>query len=396
MVQASLAGKRVLELGGYVAGPFAGRMLADLGAEVIKIESPKGDPTRTMVRGGPGGNFIAFNPGKKSLCLDLHKEEGRAVFNRLLTTVDIVVHNLSPDSTRRLMVTYEDCHRVKSDIIYCQIKGYGPGPLENSIASNPIVEASTGVMFANRVNGRPTRLGLPFHDMFAGNYAVVGILAALTSKSGDDASRRVEVGLYETGLYVAARDLVGEELNAREREREPRHGPAEFRFPGYGAYETAEGRWIYLVMLTDEHWSKFCEVMSLAEGSDASLTTTRLRQQRREHVEKLVSTTIKALTFETVAQRLQSVGFGFTEVKSPAEVLNEPQAQQPGKVDTISFQGNDYHVPHFPVLSGSVRTVQDVPPPLLGEHTLEIVRSLGYGTAECDDLLQQRVISVSK
>ena len=154
-----LAGKRVIELGSMIAAPFATHILDEMGAEVIKIEPPEGETTRHLVRGGPSGTFIAYNRGKRSLCLNLQSQEGQAAFKKLVASADVVLHNLSPGAARKLGVTWEACRALNSGIIFCHIKGYGPGPMADEIASNPIAEAATGVMFSNRINGRPSRLG---------------------------------------------------------------------------------------------------------------------------------------------------------------------------------------------------------------------------------------------
>lgn len=395
-MESLLAGRIVLELGTMLAAPFAGHILAQLGAEVIKVEPPAGDPTRTMVRGGPSGTFIAYNRGKKSVSIDLSTTEGHAAFEKLLATAHAVVHNLAPKSARRLQVTHDDCKRINPEVIYCHITGYGPGPLENDLASNPIVEASTGVMFTHRVDARPRRLGPSYHDQFAGAYAVIGILAALTQQGGDAQSRRVDVGLYETGLHVAARELVGVQLKEQLTGKPESEASGEFSLPGYGAYETSDGRWIYLTMLSDNHWAKFCEALSLPEMHDASLSTVRQRKKRRTEVEELVKAAIAALPFNDAAACLRAVGFGYTEVLSPAQVLEEPQAQQPGKVTTVLFQGLEFNVPNFPLLRELGSTKPELPPPLLGEHTLEIMHSLGYNASECAALLERGAIAVPK
>ncbi len=282
MHRPALAGRRIIELGTMLAAPFAAHIFSQLGAEVIKVEPPSGDPTRSLVRGGPSGTFIAYSHGKKSVCIDLSKPEGHAAFCKLLKTADALVHNLSPKAARKLKLTRRDCAAANPRLIYCHIRGYGPGPLEDELASNPVAEASTGVMEANRVGGRPSRLGPSYHDQFAGAYAVIGTLASMLQLAqGDEAEAEpVEVGLYETGLHVASRDLVGVQLKTQllgKPEREP-HG--EFSMPGYGAYQTSDERWIYLLMLNDTHWLKFCQALSLP--NDESLATLRQRKKARE------------------------------------------------------------------------------------------------------------------
>jgi crotonobetainyl-CoA:carnitine CoA-transferase CaiB-like acyl-CoA transferase len=391
MNQPVLTGRRVLELGGYVAAPFAGRMLADLGAEVIKIEARAGDPTRTTAC----GFFVAYNVGKRSLCLDLSSHEGYSLFEKLLKTADVLIHNLAPISAQRLKVTYEDCYSINPEAIYCHIKGYGSGPLQNELASNPIIEAATGVMDTNRLEGRPTRLGPSYHDMFAGTYAVVGILAALIAHKAATESRRVEVALYETGLHVAGGELVSSQVSAQTNSGKGRLTRGAFDFPGYGAYQTSDHRWIYLVMLADEHWRKFSRAMLPGREDDPSLVSVQHRQQHRELVESLVTNSVAALSFDEVAARLHSVGFGYTEVKPNGEVLDEPQAMQPGKVLKAHFLGREYKVPHLSIVSGSVRRAPDLVPPRFGEHSVEIAQSLGYDASDCVALVERGVINTS-
>jgi len=396
-MQPILAGRTVLELGTMLAAPFAGHMLAQLGADVIKIEPPAGDPTRSMVRGGPSGTFIAYSRGKKSLCVDLKLPEGRSVFERMVAKSDIVLHNLAPASARRLGVTDADCRRARSDIVYCHIQGYGAGPLADDLASNPLVEASTGAMYAHRVNGRPTRLGPSYLDQFAGSYAVIGILSAVAAPPGDSRARCVEVGLYETGMHVAARDLVTGQLKTYlGQKQESEGGGGEFNMPGYGTYQTSDGRWLYLMMLTDGHWGRFCDALSLPQAGDESLATVRQRKKRRAEVEDVVNSAIQGLSYEVATARLKEAGVGYTEVMPAAKVLDAPQARQAGKLTTVPFQGYDFEAPNFPLPNQCGRPAHELPPPLLGQHTIEILRALDYDAAACNALLEQGVVCAPK
>lgn len=387
-----LAGLRVIELGTMLAAPFAAHILSQLGAEIIKVEPPAGDPTRSLVRGGPSGTFIAYSHGKKSVCIDLSKPEGQAAFRALLKTADAIVHNLSPKAARKLKLARADCEAVNPRLVYCHIRGYGAGPLADDLASNPVAEASTGVMEANRVNGRPSRLGPSYHDQFAGAYAVIGMLAAMLQLRDGKAPTPVEVGLYETGLHVASRDLVGVQLKTQllgKPEREP-HG--EFSMPGYGAYQTSDGRWIYLLMLNDTHWLKFCEALGLP--SDESLVTLRQRKKARERVEETVKTSVAAHSFESVTARLQTAGVGFTEVLPLERVLDAPQARQPGKLREVRFRNLEFAVPEFPCSQGD-GGAPPLPPPDLGEHTAALLQAAGIGRPEYDALLGAGAVSES-
>ena len=391
----SLAGLRVIELGTMLAAPFAAHILSQLGAEVIKVEPPRGDPTRALVRGGPSGTFIAYSHGKKSVCLDLASPEGHAAFCKLLESADALVHNLAPKAARKLRLTQEDCQAVNSKLIYCHIRGYAVGPQEDDLASNPVAEAATGVMEGHVINGRPSRLGPSYHDQFAGAYAVIGILSSLLQAKQGRKPAPVEVGLYETGLHVASRDLVGVQLKTQllgRAEREP-HG--EFSMPGYGAYLTSDGRWMYLLMLTDAHWKKFCQAMCLPQADDASLAQLRSRKKAREQVESIVKTAIGGLTFKQASFQLQAAGVGFTEVLPLERVLEAPQARHPGKLRNVKYRGLDFQVPEFP-RRVAAQDVATLPPAELGEHTMEVLLSAGVPACECDKLVTSGAAAVAE
>ncbi|MDT0683024.1 CaiB/BaiF CoA-transferase family protein [Roseicyclus sp. F158] len=369
-----LKGRTVVELGSMIAAPFATHILQQLGAEVIKIEPPAGETTRKLVRGGPSGSYLAFNRGKQSLCLDLQSEAGSEIFRELVSRADIVLHNLSPSAARKLGATFEDCNALNPGIIFCHIKGYGAGPLAEEVASNPIAEAATGVMFSNRVAGRPSRLGPSYHDQFAGCYAVIAVLSALLS--GDDEKRNIELGLYETGLHIAARDLLGVQLKTQLLGRPETEPSAEFSIPGYGAYETSDERWVYLVMLTDEHWRKFCLATGVAP--DPELATLRARRRARPRVEEMVSSAVAEFSYDTLADKLSAHGVGFTEILSTDRVLSTPQATSPGKTSEFGFRDLAFETPDLPLPSMVRNDGLSAAPPLLGEDTEAVLARLGY------------------
>ena len=377
-----LTGRRVLELGGYLAAPFAGRILASYGAEVIKIEPPLGDATRRLPS---PATFVSQNSGKRSVCLDLYTSRGREVFDRLLENADVVLHTLAPNATARLRLTADDCARVNPEIVYCKITAYGPGPKEAEVASNPLIEAATGVMFGNRAEGRPVRQALAYYDMAAGSMAVIAILAALTSD--DRSARRVEVPLYEVGLYISSINILADQISPQSAAPTP--GKTEFSQPGYGTYETGDGRWIYLMVLTDAHWNQFCA--ALADEVDPDFAQVAGRRQRAEAVEEFVRTAIRAHSYDEAVARLREEGLGFEEVRPRGDVLGHEQARVPGKLTPVEFGGHHLEMPSFPILSRGTDSGSDPTPPALGHDTIDVLESVGYDKDAIAQLLADGV-----
>jgi crotonobetainyl-CoA:carnitine CoA-transferase CaiB-like acyl-CoA transferase len=384
-----LAGRRVIELGTMVAAPFATHILANLGAEVIKIEPPSGDTTRALVRGGPSGTLIAYSHSKKGICLDLTTEGGKEVFRKLAASADVVIHNLAPAASRKLGVTAADCRAVNPNIVHCHIKGYAQGPQADDLATNPVAEAATGVMDDHRIDGRPSRLGPSYHDQFAGSFAVIRILAAMMNPAATETDRTIEIGLYETGLHLAARDLAGVQLKTQLLGRPEKEAGGEFAMPGYGSYLTSDRRWVYLLTLTDAHWAKLTKALDMPEAADESMSRLRDRKKQRDTVEAAVRAGVGKFSFAEVEQRLGGAGLGFAEVMPLERVLEKPQARQPGKLRDLDFRGLSFEVPEFP---GQAEVEPSLPPPELGEHTLEVLASLGYDDTMLAALLDKGAV----
>ncbi len=379
----------MIELGTMVAAPFATHILANLGAEVIKIEPPSGDTTRALVRGGPSGTLIAYSHSKRAICIDLTTDAGKQVFRRLVETADVVIHNLAPSAARKLGVTAKDCHAINPRLIHCHIKGYAHGPQADDLATNPVAEAATGVMDDHRIDGRPSRLGPSYHDQFAGTYAVIRVMAAMLDPDASEEARTIEIGLYETGLHLAARDLAGVQLKTQLLGRPEKEAGGEFAMPGYGSYQTRDGRWVYLLVLTDAHWAKLTRALAMPEAEDEALAKLRERKKQRDRVEAAVRRAVGALTFAEAEAKLQAAGLGFTEVMPLERVLEKPQARAEGKLRELDYRGLHFEVPEFP---GQHDVAPNRPPPELGEHSAEILRELGFAEAEAAAMLESGAI----
>jgi len=240
------------------------------------------------------------------------------------------------------------------------------------------------VMFDHRLDGRPSRLGPSYHDQFAGTFAVIRIMATMMMAEPSAADRQIEIGLYETGLHVAARDLAGVQLKTQLLGRPEKEAGGEFAMPGYGAYETSDGRWIYLLVMSDAHWAKLTQALDMPENGNEAMATLRQRKQLRDEVEAAVRAGLGKFTYEGAAERLKSVKLGFNEVLPLERVLDAPQAHQPGKLRELDYRGLTFEVPEFP---GQTQVTDNLPIPELGEHTEELLAELGFDAKEASALL---------
>ena len=202
--------------------------------------------------------------------------------------------------------------------------------------------------------------------------------------------------LYETGLHIASRDLVGVQLKTQLLGRPEREPHGEFSMPGYGAYQTADERWLYLLMLTDGHWIKFCRALGLPEANDESLYRLRDRKKVFQQVEEIVRNAIGQYTLDDVSARLKAAGVGCTEVLPLERVLDSEQARWPGKLRPVSFRGLDFDVPEFPTKLTQHDASASFPPPELGQHTLELLEAAGLNKDECQRLIAEGAIQAEQ
>lgn len=381
----SIVGARVLELGGYLAAPFGSLLLANLGAEIIKIEGPRGDETRHLPI---AKTFMATNAGKRSIALDVKQPDGYEVFTRLLKTADVVLHNVSERATEQLRITYEDCRRVKPDVVYAQITGFGDGPYAGRAATNPLIEALVGTSAWG--DGKPTRLGGAYYDQMAGALAALGAVAALGSDSVDPSVRRIKIGLFEVGLY-----LDGPRLLPRTNEVKGVSRASAFVSPSYDTFRAADG-WVYVGAASDPLWTKLCHALDLDDlAADPTLATRRQREERRTDIVRVLERTIAALPADTVIDRLIAAGVPCVPVREHDDVFRDVHVQSDGKLTETSCDGAQFDLGSFPLVGAGVTPSAAATAPTLGQHSVEILRSLGFDDAACTELLDRAVVWTS-
>ena len=258
---APLDGIRVVEFAHMVMGPSCGLVLADLGADVIKVEpAPAGDNTRRL-RGAGAGFFASLNRNKRSLAVDLKSEAGREMVLRLLDRADVLIENFRPGALDALGFSWAALSARNPRLIYCSLKGFLPGPYAHRVALDEVVQMMGGLAYMTGLPGRPMRAGSSVNDILGGAFGAIGILAALEQRHRTGIGQHVQSGLFETNMVLVAQHMAQAAITGEEP---PPMGVRRPAWPIYDIFETADGEQVFVGVVTDTQWRLFCESFGLA------------------------------------------------------------------------------------------------------------------------------------
>jgi len=374
-VSGPLAGIRILEVGHMLAGPYCGMLLADLGAEVVKIEPPEGDLARTVSPHSIGPHnayFAAFNRSKQSVTLDLATDEGQAALGALAATSHALVTNLRPAAIRKLGLTYDDLKRWNPRLVCVALTGFGlSSPLADHPAYDYIIQALTGVMaLTGEPGGPPAKTGYSAVDNSAGMMGAVGLLAKIVEGRGG----QVDIAMYDVVLSQL-NYLAGAWLNAGERAERQALSAHPYIVPAQ-LFPTADG-WLALFITHDDFWRRFCDEAGKPEWrTDERFATMAARRQHREAVIAAVTALLAGASAAQWVARLAPLGLVVAAVTTLEEALASEQVSHRGMAVTIDTPAGPLRVVGNPIkITGE--TTAYAPPPLLGEHN---ARCAGLGT----------------
>jgi crotonobetainyl-CoA:carnitine CoA-transferase CaiB-like acyl-CoA transferase len=343
-----LEGVRVVEMTHMVMGPTCGMILAQLGAEVIKVEPPTGDKTRAL--GGMGVSFFPlFNRGKRSVVLDLAREEDRDTLHRLLETADVFVENFRDGQLEKQGLGGETLRRRHPHLIIAGHKGFLSGPYEHRPALDEVVQMMSGLAAMTGTREKPQRVGSSANDIMGGMFGVISILAALYQKrAGRERGADIRIGLFENCLFLVAQHMVEYEMTGNK----PRSMPErEHAWPIYDIFETARGNRIFIGVVTEGHWQSFCKEFGLQEFlDDPTLRTTTDRILARSRIIPRVAEEIKRWDVAALSARLDALNICFSPINRPEDLFDDPHVLRPGGlVNNINADGAAFRVPALPV-----------------------------------------------
>ena len=385
-----LFGVRVLEIGNYMAGPFCGMQLADMGADVVKIEDPRGgDLSRRLdpIVGGESGNFVRLNRSKRSVALDLKQEAGKAVLRRLASSADVIVENLRPGTMRDLGLDPHDLLRANPRLVYASVTGWGlDGPYADQPALDIIVQAKSGLMSITGEEGRaPVKIGVSISDLAAGLYATIAVLGALRVRERDGTGQLVDVSMFESSVSLAVWE-AGTYFTTGEVPRAA--GSAHKLIGPYQAIRASDGHFV-IGATTPPNWTAFCRALGLERlERDARFDDGT---KRRAHARELIP-----LIEEVTAARpsghwlgvLRAEGVPCGEIADYAQVFTDPHLTERGffvdlehpRMGTVRALGTPLR---FASSQADIRRAG----PLLGEHTREVLAQAGCDATEIGRLL---------
>jgi len=392
-----LNGIKVLDLTRILAGPWSTMALADLGAEVWKIESLEGDDTRSWMppaKVGISTYYLSANRNKQSLAVDLRKPQGRQLILDLAAEADVVVENFLPASLKRLGLDYETLAAVNPRLIHCSITGYGRGnPMENRPGYDFIIQAESGFMsITGEKDGEPMRLGVAFIDLVTGMNAVQGILAALYEREKSGLGQSVDIALSDSALHFLA-NIASGYLNTGKVPQ--RYGNAHASIVPYQLFDTADGS-IALAVGNDEQYRRLClEVLKRPElHGDPRFSQNKGRTEHREELLPLLQTAFAEWQNEALIAALRNQGIPVGEVKSVAQAFDTETARYRELVISAEHPvAGEVRMVRSPLRLSRTPTVPMKAPPLHGQHTDEVLqRVLGKSEAELASLRQAAVI----
>jgi CoA:oxalate CoA-transferase len=392
--ESPLRGLRILDLSQFLAGPFCTQILADLGADIIKIEPRGGDPTRALppyFYKGESAYFLAINRNKRSVVLDLSTEAGRLVFHDLVRRADVVLEAFRPGVTKKLGVAYETLKGINPRLVYCSISGFGQdGPYATRPAYDMIVQALSGAMsLTGEIGGRPVRSGTPIGDLNAGQSAATAILAALWERERSGVGQAIDISMLD--VQVAMLSYLGE-YHLISGDVPGLQGRGHMSIPTYNAFRSRDGRDVLICANTERMWQELCAALEMAElANDPRFATNERRHANRDQLGPILEQAFAARDCAELLERFHERGIPSARVNSVAEALTDAQVVHRRMVREVTHTlGGTIRVLGNPVKFSRSRDDDLASPPTLGQHTEAILREVLEYTSERIQALREQ------
>ena len=360
----------MVEFTHMVMGPTCGMILGDLGAEVIKVEPPGGDKTRTLIGSG-AGFFPLFNRNKKSVTADLSNRDDRARIETLIASADIVSENFRPGALKKHRLDYASLKKKHKRLIYVSHKGFLPGPYEHRVALDEVVQMMAGLAYMTGPPGRPLRAGSSVNDIMGGMFGAIGALAALRERERTGKGQEIQVGLFENCVFLSAQHMLQYRLTGVASP------PMPDRINAWGVFDlfdTADGEQVFLGVVTDTQWAVFGRAFDLGGlANDPRLATNTLRVQARSWMLPALREIIKGYTAKELQEVFEREGLPYAPIVKPEQLFDDPHLLASGGLADITLDnGETTPVPLLPLLLGGRHLKPRMKLPKIGEQNTEL------------------------
>ncbi len=387
-----LAGIRVIEFSQMVMGPTCGLILADLGADVIKVEPAKGDRTRGF-KGPASGFFNTYCRNKRSLALETGTPEGQEVIRRLIARSDVLIENFRPGLLARSGLDYASVAKLAPQLVYCSLKGYLPGPYEHRLALDEVVQMMGGLAYMTGPPGQPLRAGASVNDIMGGMFGVIAIQAALAERTQTGLGRYIQSALFENNVFLMAQAMMYEAVTGTPSIP---YSIKDSPWPVYDLFDTRDGAKIFVTVVGEEHWEALCRNFGReAWLADPQLATMQGRVDQRARVIAELRTVFAQWTMADLARKLDALGLPYAPVNKPGDLFDDPHLNGSGGLAEIRMlDGRSAKTPMLPIAIDGARLDNRRDPPQVGADTRDVLSEIGYGAAEIDALAQKGAITL--
>jgi crotonobetainyl-CoA:carnitine CoA-transferase CaiB-like acyl-CoA transferase len=382
---------RVLEFSHAVLGPACGLVLADLGAEVIRIEPIDGDPTREL-KGFGTGYYPFFNRNKKSLAVDLKSEQGKEVVFKLLESTDVLVENFGPGTMDRLGFGYDALASLYPKLVYCSLKGFLPGPYSARLALDEVVQMMSGLAYMTGPVGQPLRAGASVVDITTGMMGALAVLAALRERDATGKGQLVKSALFETAAFLMGHHMA---YAAVTKEPVPPMPARVSAWAVYRTFNTCDNELVFIGVTSDKQWERFCESFEMRDLlADERLATNNGRIEQREWLIPKLAERLGKLSKVEVLHRCEQAGIPFSPIAKPEDLFTDEQLiQGHSLLETVLPNGDVAQLPRLPLLLGGEGSQLQINPPKIGEHSREALAGVGFGVEQIEELIRKSIVA---
>ncbi len=378
------AGLRMVEFTHMVMGPTCGMLFADLGAEVIKVEPPKGDNTRHLLGSG-AGFYPLFNRNKKSLTLDLKTAEGREAVLKLIATADIVSHNFRPETMAAQGLDYSSLKTLNPRLIYIALKGFLPGPYDHRTALDEVVQMMGGLAYMTGPVGQPLRAGSSVNDIMGGMFGAIAAMAALAQREKTGLGQEVQAALYENNIFLVAQHMMQFAVTGLPAD------PMPNRISAWGVYDVftvKDGEQIFLSAVSDKQWLVLCNAFGWDDlKNDPLYGSNNDRVRERPRLLADLRQRFARYSAQELSSLFEKHGLPYAPIKKPHELVDDPHLLATGGLAPMTLpDGTQTNTVLFPFTLDGQRMGVRQQPPRLGEHSQELLESLGYSAQQAAQL----------